>query len=74
MTNTVAIVLIIALFADTASNLIRMIGVIAAIKQQKRALEAQAIENDKRVKVASKVVEAVVEQTVSNLLKKVSKP
>lgn len=53
MTNTIAIVLAVALFADTLANIARMIGVIAAIRQQERLFGRDS-------KIKSEQVEAIV--------------
>jgi len=58
MSDAIAIILIIALSADTLANIARMIGVIAAMRQQERLFKADHSEKEK---MAQEIIEAMKE-------------
>jgi hypothetical protein len=70
MTNTVAIILTIALLADTAANIARLWGVRITIHQQEDMMRREIIEGEKRINAAAEIFGEVVKETIDDLAAK----
>jgi hypothetical protein len=74
MNNVVGLILSAALIADTIANLLRLLGVEKAIRQQAEMMRRSDIEAEKRIDAASELIGDIVRETVETMIGKAKQP